>query len=58
MQAKAILIGNSDGIGLAATRRLLVSGWNITGISRSESPLTNPAYHHHLADVSDSATLH
>jgi len=47
------MIGNSDGIGLAATRRLLTGEWNITGISRSESPLENPHYQHHIADVGD-----
>ncbi len=51
--SKAILIGNSDGIGLATTKRLLAAGWNITGISRSESPITNENYHHRIADVSD-----
>lgn len=29
----AILIGNSNRIGLAATRRLLASGWDVVGIS-------------------------
>lgn len=54
MQLQALIIGNSDGIGLATTRRLLAAGWNITGISRSESPITNKCYHHHVADVSGS----
>ena len=48
------MVGNSDGIGLATTRRLLAAGWNIIGISRSESPITNTNYHHRVADVSDS----
>ena len=48
------MVGNSDGIGLATTRRLLASGWNVIGISRSESPITNTNYHHRVADVSDS----
>ncbi|MBN1396801.1 MAG: SDR family NAD(P)-dependent oxidoreductase [Bacteroidetes bacterium] len=52
MNLRAILIGNSDGIGLAATKRLLAAGWNIAGISRSESPITNTSYHHQVADVS------
>lgn len=52
MQGKAILIGNSDGIGLAATRRLLASGWEVVGISRSESPITAQTYRHYVADVS------
>jgi NAD(P)-dependent dehydrogenase (short-subunit alcohol dehydrogenase family) len=53
MQRKAMLVGNSDGIGLATTRRLLAAGWNITGISRSESPIPGTGYQHRLADVSD-----
>jgi short-subunit dehydrogenase len=51
---KALLIGNSDGIGLTATRRLLESGWEIVGISKSVSPIKNEHYHHHIMDVSDS----
>jgi short-subunit dehydrogenase len=53
MQLKALLIGNTDGIGLAATKRLLASGWDIIGVSRSESPITSAGYHHRVADVSD-----
>lgn len=49
----ALMIGNSDGIGLAATKRLLTDGWNISGISRSESPIVNPNYQHCIADVGD-----
>lgn len=54
MQARALLVGNSDGIGLAATRRLLAAGWNISGISRSASPIAGETYRHRVADVSDS----
>ena len=54
MQLQALMVGNSDGIGLATSRRLLAAGWNIIGISRSESPITNTNYHHEVADVSDS----
>jgi short-subunit dehydrogenase len=53
VQSRAILVGNSDGMGLETTKRLLSSGWNIIGISRSESPITAPSYHHRVADVSD-----
>lgn len=53
-QSKAMLVGNSDGIGLATTKRLLAAGWDIVGLSRSESPITNTAYHHWVADVSES----
>jgi NAD(P)-dependent dehydrogenase (short-subunit alcohol dehydrogenase family) len=54
VQQKAILVGNSDGIGLATTKRLLAAGWEITGVSKSPSPITGSAYHHHVADVSDN----
>ena len=50
---RALLVGNSDGIGLAATKRLLDGGWEIIGISKSESPISNPSYEHHVADVAD-----
>jgi short-subunit dehydrogenase len=53
MNHHALLVGNSDGIGLVTTRRLLNSGWNIIGISRSQSPIADDAYQHHIADVSD-----
>lgn len=47
---RALLIGNSDGIGRATTGRLLASGWTATGVSRS--PLaTGGDYTHHLCDV-------
>ena len=54
MQQKALMVGNSDGIGLETTRRLLTAGWNITGISRSASSISNPHYKHRIADVSHS----
>jgi short-subunit dehydrogenase len=54
VQSRAMLIGNSDGIGLATTRRLLAAGWDIIGVSRSESPISSTAYRHRAADVSDS----
>ncbi|MBN2565352.1 MAG: SDR family NAD(P)-dependent oxidoreductase [Candidatus Eisenbacteria bacterium] len=44
-------MGNSDGIGLALTRRLVADGWNVTGVSRSASPVNEPAYAHHVTDV-------
>jgi len=52
-RSKALLIGNSDGMGLAMTKRLLAAGWQVTGVSRSKSPVNDPAYHHHVADVGD-----
>jgi short-subunit dehydrogenase len=53
VQPKALLVGNSDGIGLAATRRLLAAGWDIIGVSKSASPIINTSYQHRVADVSD-----
>jgi short-subunit dehydrogenase len=50
---RALMVGNSDGIGLAATQRLLNAEWDIVGISRSETSLRNPKYHHLVADVGD-----
>jgi short-subunit dehydrogenase len=54
LKSRAMLVGNSDGIGLATTKRLLAAGWDIIGVSRSESPITNSAYYHKVADVSQS----
>jgi short-subunit dehydrogenase len=54
VQRKALMVGNSDGIGLATTRRLLTAGWNIVGVSRSESLIISTAYYHQIADVSDN----
>lgn len=51
----ALLVGNSDGIGLALSRRLLAGGWEVTGISRSTSPITEPRYAHHVVDVTSEA---
>jgi NAD(P)-dependent dehydrogenase (short-subunit alcohol dehydrogenase family) len=49
---RALIIGNSDGIGLALTRRMLDEGWTVAGVSRRPSPLEErPAYRHVVADV-------
>jgi NAD(P)-dependent dehydrogenase (short-subunit alcohol dehydrogenase family) len=48
----ALLIGNSDGIGLALTRRLLEHGFAVTGVSKSPSPVSHDAYRHIVLDVS------
>jgi len=48
----ALLIGNSDGIGLALTRRLLERGFPVIGISKSPSPVSHEAYRHTVLDVS------
>jgi len=49
----ALMIGNSDGIGLAATEKLLTDAWDIVGISKSESPIEDTNYHHYIADIGD-----
>jgi NAD(P)-dependent dehydrogenase (short-subunit alcohol dehydrogenase family) len=38
---RAVLVGNSDGIGLALTTRLLLAGWQVTGLSRSASSVVH-----------------
>jgi NAD(P)-dependent dehydrogenase (short-subunit alcohol dehydrogenase family) len=48
---RALLIGNSAGIGLALTRLLLEEGWQVTGLSRSPSPCSGGGYHHVVLDV-------
>ena len=57
MRERALLIGNSDGIGLATTRELLKRGWNVVGISRSESPIEDPSYEHIVAEVQNDDYL-
>ena len=54
MRGKALVIGNSDGIGLATTKELLKRGWEVIGISRSESPIQDPQYEHIVAEVQDA----
>jgi short-subunit dehydrogenase len=51
---RALLVGNSDGMGLATTRRLLARGWDVVGVSRSASPIDSAGYHHRVLDVGDS----
>ncbi|GGM44390.1 hypothetical protein GCM10011608_31410 [Micromonospora sonchi] len=47
----AVVVGNSDGIGLAFTRRLLADGWRVAGLSRRENGINVPTYAHHVVDV-------
>ena len=49
--ARALVIGNSDGIGLALTKRLLGRGYRVTGISRSPSSIEHGAYDHVVCNV-------
>ena len=47
----AIIIGNTDGIGLALTERLLADGWAVTGLSRRPATVEHERYGHVAADV-------
>jgi NAD(P)-dependent dehydrogenase (short-subunit alcohol dehydrogenase family) len=47
----ALIIGNSDGIGLGLTRRLLDIGWCVQGFSRSPGPIEHDLYSHCVVDV-------
>jgi short-subunit dehydrogenase len=53
MDPRALLVGNSDGMGLETTKRLLEGGWHILGVSKSESPVKSAMYHHRVIDVAD-----
>jgi NAD(P)-dependent dehydrogenase (short-subunit alcohol dehydrogenase family) len=46
-----LVVGNSDGIGLAVTRALLGRGDHVVGISRSPSPITSTHMRHEICDV-------
>ncbi|MBN2497763.1 MAG: SDR family NAD(P)-dependent oxidoreductase [Deltaproteobacteria bacterium] len=48
---QALLVGNSDGIGLTTSRKLLARGWQVAGISRSASPIEDAAYVHVVSEV-------
>jgi NAD(P)-dependent dehydrogenase (short-subunit alcohol dehydrogenase family) len=53
ISGRALIVGNTDGIGLALTRRLLRDGWSVIGLSRRASPIEDaPGYRHTVADVS------
>lgn len=50
---RALVIGGSDGVGLALVRRLLGAGWRVAGVSRSPGRVEDPGYEHTVADVTD-----
>jgi short-subunit dehydrogenase len=54
MKKKAIIIGNTDGIGLAITNRLLDDGWIVVGLSKSDSTIKKPLYMHIVCDVKEN----
>jgi NAD(P)-dependent dehydrogenase (short-subunit alcohol dehydrogenase family) len=47
----ALIIGNTDGIGLALTRKLLALGWTVTGVSRRSPVVEAPGFHGAVSDV-------
>lgn len=51
LNMSALIIGNSDGIGLALTQELLDRGWQVIGISSSNSPIDDSSYAHVVAEV-------
>ncbi len=52
---KALLIGNTDGIGLALTHLLLARWFHVIGLSRRDSTVVHPMYSHIVQDVSEDA---
>lgn len=50
---RAVIVGNSDGIGYALTRRLLDDGWTVAGLSRSASDLRRNRYRREIVDVTN-----
>jgi short-subunit dehydrogenase len=57
LSKKALIIGNSDGIGLSITKELLKREWEIVGISRSKSPIADPSYQHVVSEVQEDDYL-
>jgi short-subunit dehydrogenase len=48
---RVLIVGSSDGIGLALARRLLAAGSFVAGVSRSATSLRAPSYVHEVLDV-------
>jgi NAD(P)-dependent dehydrogenase (short-subunit alcohol dehydrogenase family) len=46
-----LIVGNSDGIGLALARALVARGDRVIGFSRSSSPFESPGLQHEVLDV-------
>ena len=49
----ALIIGNSSGIGLALTKRLLSMEWQVIGLSKSHSQIESNMYRHIIVDVTE-----
>lgn len=52
---RALVVGNSDGIGLALTRALLQRDYAVVSISRRAAPVEHAHYVHHVQDVAEAA---
>jgi 3-oxoacyl-[acyl-carrier protein] reductase len=53
----ALITGTSSGIGLAIARRLLESGWSISGLDRAPPALTAAQFSPHEIDLADAAAI-
>ncbi len=54
MKKTVLVIGNSSGIGLEATKVLLLNNLRVVGISRSSSEINDTDYEHYIFDVSSA----
>ena len=53
-----LITGCSAGIGLHLTRAMLDDGWEVYGISRSNSPIKNSRFHQINADLNSNSDVH
>src|SRR5262245_66588160 len=51
---RALIVGNSDGIGLAVTRALLLQDYDVVGVSRRAAPIDHARYVHIVQDVAEA----
>ena len=51
---RVLIVGNSDGIGLGLTRRLLALGYTVSGVSRRPAPIDDATYAHAVLDVAST----
>jgi len=57
MTQKALIIGNSDGIGLAITKALLAQNWYVFGVSKSHSKISDKNHEAYIAPVQEDDFL-